>query len=103
MIALVAVCTGLVYPLKQVTSVASLGVVYLLGVLVVSTLWGPWLGVAMSVLSAAAFNFFHLPPVGHFTIADHRNGLHSAPSFGTALATSFVRNRGRLFRNRWDL
>ena len=35
-IALVGICTGLVYPLKQVTSVASLGVVYLVGVVIVS-------------------------------------------------------------------
>ena len=33
---LVAVCTVLVYPLKQVTTVSSLGVVYLLGVVIVS-------------------------------------------------------------------
>ena len=46
----------------------SLGVVYLLAVLVVSVIWGAWLGVATAVLSAAAFNFFHLPPVGRFTI-----------------------------------
>ena len=26
-----------------------------------------------AVLSAAAFNFFHLPPTGHFTIHDSRN------------------------------
>ena len=41
---------------------------YLLAVLVVSVVWGAWLGFATAVLSAAAFNFFHLPPVGQFTI-----------------------------------
>ena len=41
--------------------------------LVVSAVWGAWLGVATAVLSAAAFNFFHLPPVGQFTIARLRN------------------------------
>ena len=36
-------------------------------------------------LSAAAFNFFHIPPVGRFTIADARNWV--------ALAAFFVRRR----------
>jgi K+-sensing histidine kinase KdpD len=54
-VALVGVCTGLIYPLKHVTSVASLGVVYL-GVVIVSAFWGLSLGLATSILSAAAFN-----------------------------------------------
>ena len=69
----VAVCTLLVYPLKQIAPVVSLGVVYLLAVLVVSAVWGAWLGVFTAVLSAAAFNFFHLPPVGHFEIRSSSN------------------------------
>jgi two-component system sensor histidine kinase KdpD len=69
----VAVCTLLIYPLAQIAPVVSLGVVYLLGVLVVSAVWGAWLGVLTAVLSAGAFNFFHLPPVGQFTIRDSEN------------------------------
>jgi two-component system sensor histidine kinase KdpD len=69
----VALCTLLVYPLKQIAPVVSLGVVYLLAVLVVSAIWGAWLGVLTAVLSAAAFNFFHLPPVGQFTIRNSEN------------------------------
>ena len=94
-VALVAACTGIVYPLKQVTSVSSLGVVHLLGVVVVSAFWGVWLGVATSLLSAAAFNFFHLPPVGQFTIADSRNWVALAAFFVAALATSWVSELAR--------
>jgi two-component system sensor histidine kinase KdpD len=72
-IAAVAVCTLLIYPLKQIAPVVSLGVVYLLAVLVVSAVWGAWLGVLTAVLSAGAFNFFHLPPVGQFQIRDSNN------------------------------
>ncbi len=72
-LAAVALCTLIVYPLKHVAPVASLSVVYLPAVLLVSIAWGVWLGFATALLSAAAFNFFHLPPVGHFTIADSRN------------------------------
>src|SRR5258708_24347056 len=59
----VAVCTLLIYPLKQIAPVVSLGVVYLLAVLLVSAVWGAWLAVCTAVLSAGAFNFFQLPPV----------------------------------------
>jgi two-component system sensor histidine kinase KdpD len=69
----VALCTLIVYPLTQIAPVVSLGVVYLLAVLVVSVIWGAWLGVATAVCSAAAFNFFHLPPVGRFTIQSSSN------------------------------
>jgi two-component system sensor histidine kinase KdpD len=47
--------------------------VYLPAVLIVSAYWGLGLGLLTSLLSAAAFNFFHIPPVGRFTIADSRN------------------------------
>ena len=89
-IALVAICTAVVYPLKQVTTVASLGVVYLVGVVVVSAFWGLWLGLATSLLSALAFNFFHIPPVGRFTIADSRNWVALAAFFVAAVVTSAV-------------
>ena len=93
---LVAACTGIVYPLKQITAVASLGVVYLLGVVVVSAFWGLWLGLFTSVLSATAFNFFHLPPVGRFTIADNRNWVALAAFLVAAVVTSTVSDRARL-------
>jgi two-component system sensor histidine kinase KdpD len=69
----VALSTLIVYPLRDVAPVASLSVVYLPAVLIVSITWGAWLGVVTAVISAAAFNFFHLPPVGQFTIRDSRN------------------------------
>jgi len=61
---LVALCTLVVYPLKHVAPVVSLSVVYLPAVLVVSVIWGGWLGGATAVLSAAALNFFHLSRSG---------------------------------------
>jgi two-component system sensor histidine kinase KdpD len=69
----VVLCTLIIYPLKRVAPVISLGVVYLLAVLVVSATWGMWLGILTAILSAAAFNFFHLPPTGRFTIRDSSN------------------------------
>jgi two-component system sensor histidine kinase KdpD len=70
---LVALCTLIVYPLKHVAPVVSLSVVYIPAVLIVSIIWGAWLGVVTGVLGAAAFNFFHLPPVGQLAISDSSN------------------------------
>jgi two-component system, OmpR family, sensor histidine kinase KdpD len=72
-LALVALCTLIIFPLKHVAPVVSLSVVYIPAVLIVSITWGAWFGIGTAVLSAAAFNFFHLPPVGQFTIRDSSN------------------------------
>jgi two-component system sensor histidine kinase KdpD len=65
-----ALTTLVLYPLEELASPVSLAVLYLLAVLLVSTLWGLRLGLATSVAAALAFNFFHLPPTGRFTIAE---------------------------------
>jgi two-component system, OmpR family, sensor histidine kinase KdpD len=91
----VAGVTGLIYPLKQVAPIVSLGVVYLLAVLIVSTYWGLGLGVITSVISAAAFNFFHLPPVGRFTIADSRNWVALGAFLAVAVAVSTMAELAR--------
>ncbi|MDQ6744904.1 MAG: ATP-binding protein [Actinomycetota bacterium] len=68
-----AVTTAAIYPLKRIAPTVSLGVVYLPAVLLLAAYWGMALGLLTSLASAAAFNFFHIPPVGRFTIADGRN------------------------------
>src|SRR3954466_7797473 len=65
-----ALATALVYPLKAAAPVVSLGVVYLLAVLVVSTYVGFAAGLLTALLSTVAFNFFHLPPLYRLTLAD---------------------------------
>jgi two-component system sensor histidine kinase KdpD len=59
-------------------------------VLVVSITWGAWFGVATGVLSAAAFNFFHLAPVGEFTIRDSTNWVALAVFLVVAVLASSV-------------
>jgi two-component system sensor histidine kinase KdpD len=68
----IAAATLLVYPLKTVAPAVSLGVVYIPGVLLISAVWGLRLGLATALLSAVAFNWFHLPPVAALDVsADH--------------------------------
>jgi two-component system sensor histidine kinase KdpD len=69
----VVAATAAIYPLKAIAPAVSLSVVYLPAVLLISAYWGLVLGLITSLASAAAFNFFHIPPVGRFTIADGRN------------------------------
>ena len=90
-----ALATLAIFPLEQLAPVVSLSVVYLPAVLLVSTYWGPLLGLVASLLSAAAFNFFHLPPTGQFTIADSRNWVALAAFVVVALVASTIAELAR--------
>jgi two-component system, OmpR family, sensor histidine kinase KdpD len=46
---------------------------FLLAILAVSALWGMAISVFMSLAAMLAFNYFFIPPVGAFTIADPQN------------------------------
>ena len=89
-IAAVALSTLIIYPLKSIAPVVSLGVIYLPAVLLISATWGALLGSATAVLSAAAFNYFHLPPVGQFTIQDSSNWVALITFLVVALLASSV-------------
>jgi len=69
----VALTTLAIYPLRTVMPAVSTGVVYLLAVLLVSTWFGLWVGLATAVASALAFNWFHLPPTGRLEVASSEN------------------------------
>jgi len=94
-IAAVAAGTLIVYPLKSVAPVVSLGVVYLPAVLLISTVWGLRLGLCASIASAAAFNFFQIPPLHRFTIADEENWVALAAFAIAAIVSSTVAGLAR--------
>jgi two-component system sensor histidine kinase KdpD len=94
-VGLVAAATAAIYALKGVAPVVSLSVVYLPAVLLVSAYWGLWLGLVTALLSAAAFNFFHLPPVGRFTISDSRNWVALGAFTVVAIAMSTIAEAAR--------
>lgn len=91
----VAGSTALVYPLKTVAPVVSLGVVYLVAVLVTSAYGGLWLGLGTGLASALAFNFFHLPPTGGFTIQDAENYVALAAFMAAAFVASSIAELAR--------
>lgn len=85
----------LVYPLKEVAPVVSLGVVYLPAILLISVLWGLRLGLLASVASAVAFNFFQIPPLHRFTIAEEQNWVALAAFAIAAIVCSTVAGLAR--------
>jgi two-component system sensor histidine kinase KdpD len=91
----VALTTLAVYPLKHVAADISLSVVYLLGVLLVATYWGAGLAIATAFLGAAAFNFFHIPPTGRFTVADGENWVALVVFLVAAVVASALANAAR--------
>jgi two-component system sensor histidine kinase KdpD len=93
----VTAATAAIYPLKAVAPAVSLSVVYLPAVLLISAYWGLALGLATSLASAAAFNFFHIPPVGRFTIADGRNWVALAAFM---IVAAVVSTMAEVARNR---
>jgi two-component system, OmpR family, sensor histidine kinase KdpD len=95
MFATIAVGTLLVYPLKSVAPVVSLGIVYLPAILLISTVWGLRLGLLTSVASAAAFNFFQIPPLHRFTIAEEENWVALAAFAIGAVVSSTVASLAR--------
>ncbi len=92
----VAATTLLVYPLGDVAPVEALGLVYLVAVLLVSSVWGGRLGALTALGSAAAFNWFHLPPTGRFTIRDGENWVALIVFFIAAIVASTLAERARL-------
>ena len=65
-VAVVTFVAHSVFPVNATT----VGFAYLLLVLIIASTWGFLEASLSSVLSTLVFNFFFLPPVGRFTIAD---------------------------------
>jgi len=51
----------------------TIALTFLLAILAVSAVWGMVVSVFMSILSVLTINYFFLPPIGTFTIADPQN------------------------------
>jgi two-component system sensor histidine kinase KdpD len=66
----------------------TIGFAYLLLVLVVASFWGFFEAALASIGATLTFNFFFLPPVGRFTIADPQNWVALFSFLTTALIAS---------------
>jgi len=71
----------------------TIGFAYLLIVLAIATAWGLVEAVAASIAAMLCFNYFFLPPVGQFTIADSQNWVALIAFLVTALVASHLSDR----------
>jgi PAS domain S-box-containing protein len=80
----VAVVTAIFAPLHATLSTTTVALAYLLVVLFVATGWGRRPAMVAAVLAMLCFNFFFLPPIYTFTIADPQNWIALAAFLVTA-------------------
>ena len=98
-LAAVASATYVLTRLPQFSNAATVSAIYLLIVLMVATVSTFRVAVAVSSIAVLAFNYFFLPPVGTFTIADPPNWI----ALVTFLAVSLVAsNLSAIARARTD-
>ena len=83
----VALLTYAGYSLFPVNATTQ-GFAYLLLVLIIASIWGFLEASVTSVAATLTFNFFFLPPVGRFTIADPQNWVALFSFLTTALIAS---------------
>ncbi len=81
--------------LKSFVPVLSLGVLYVFAVLPIAVAFGLIYAGLVSVASMLAFNWFFLPPVHTFTLADSRNWFALAVYLVTAVVVSGLATRAR--------
>ena len=89
--AAVAVVTVAIELFDDFVPVLSLGVLYVFAVLPIAIFWGPLLAVPVAIASMLAFNFFFLPPVYTFTLADRSNWFALAVYVVTAVVVGSPR------------
>jgi two-component system, OmpR family, sensor histidine kinase KdpD len=92
---LVAAATGLVFALKPVAPVLSLGVLYLVAVLPTAIVWGLAVALPVSVASMLAFNFFFLEPVHTLRLRHTENWVALAVYLAVAVAVAQLASRAR--------
>lgn len=80
-----------VFPVNQTT----VALTFLLAILAVSVFWGFAIAAFMSVAAMLAFNYFFLPPVGTFTIADPQNWMALFAFLAASLVASRLATRAR--------
>lgn len=73
----------------------TVGFSFLLAILLISALWGLRYALFMAVISTLAYNYFFLPPVLRFTIADPQNWVALFAFLFTAIVASQLSERAR--------
>src|ERR1700690_1526311 len=81
----IAAVTAICAPFRSEINEMTVALAMLLMVLFVAAAWGRWPGLVASVLGMLCLNYFFLPPIYTFTIADPKNWIALTAFFITAL------------------
>jgi two-component system, OmpR family, sensor histidine kinase KdpD len=92
--ALIAIIT-VVYTQILPVNPTTVALTYLIGILLIASGWGMAESTTASLVAVACFNFFFLPPVGTFTIADPQNWVALVAFLITATVASQLSVRAR--------
>ncbi|GAA0727246.1 DUF4118 domain-containing protein [Dactylosporangium roseum] len=85
----------LTYPLHAFTKESTPSVIYLLGVVLVSIVWGLWLGVATALVSVVAFVSLYVRPVRTLADSDVRDVTPLLVFVTVAVVVSALANQSR--------
>jgi two-component system, OmpR family, sensor histidine kinase KdpD len=73
----------------------TVGFTFLLAILLISATWGLRFAIFMAILATMAYNYFFLPPLFQFTIADPQNWIALFTFLFTAIIASQLSERAR--------
>ncbi|PYS42207.1 MAG: hypothetical protein DMG14_04790 [Acidobacteria bacterium] len=90
-----AVLITLVFRMFAILNATTVGFAYLIAILVVAAWWGITEAVVASVIATICFNYFFLPPVGTWAIADPENWVALFAFLVSSLIASDLSNRAR--------
>ena len=95
-VVVIATATAALRALGGHINPTTVALTFLLIILFVATAWGPKPAVLASLLGAACFNFFFLPPVGTFNIAHPENWIALFAFLVTAITAGQLSSRAKL-------
>jgi two-component system sensor histidine kinase KdpD len=93
--ALLVFCIVVVYFKYVHVNPTTVALSFLVAILIVSAVWGLRYAIPMSILSTLCFNFFFLPPVRTFRIADPQNWVALVAFLLTSLIAGHLSERVR--------
>jgi two-component system, OmpR family, sensor histidine kinase KdpD len=94
-IAIIAAITWVGYGLLPVNETTA-GFAYLLAILFIAARWGLVESITASITAVLEYNFFFLPPIGKFTIADPQNWVALFAFLATAITASHFSRKAKM-------
>jgi two-component system sensor histidine kinase KdpD len=94
-VALMLAAVSVVYRRLILVNPTTVALTFLVVVLLTSAFWGFRIALFSALAATAIFNFFFLPPVGTFTIADPQNWIALVAFLITAVVASNLAERAR--------